>query len=216
MENLTCPERQEGPGEIRGVIFDFGKVIADFDNARIIGPLAALCAVPAAELARRFQAYPALFSDFEAGAISPDQFLGGVSRLCGRELSEAVFLPIFNDIFTPIPSTVELIGKLKGRYRLGLISNTNYWHFEHYIRKSEAYPLFDAVIMSFQVKTLKPDPRIFEAALAKLGLPAGACVFIDDIPAFAQAASGCGIHGIHYRGHRDLLLQLRALNLTFQ
>ena len=203
-----------GPAGIRAVIFDFGNVIARFDSSLTFGRLGAMCGVPGAELAARFQAEASLGRDFESGAISKAQFLDEVSRICGKAISEAEFVPAFTEIFTPIPSTLELIRKLKPNYRLGLISNTNPWHFEHGIRDSEAYPLFDAATLSFEAKALKPDPRIFQDCLDKLGLAAESCVFIDDIEAFAQAADRCLLHGICYRGPEALVRDLRRLKVS--
>ena len=200
--------------EIRGVIFDFGKVIADFDINPILERLSAICNIQSEELGRRFQEDSSLARDFESGAISSDQFLGEVSRLCGHEFCEEEFIPIFTGIFTPIRPTCDLIRKLKGRYRLGLLSNTNPLHFQYGIQTSEVFPLFDAVTMSFQVKALKPDPRLFEDSLEKLDLVAEECVFIDDISAFAEAANGCLLHGIHYHGHQELLQDLKILKIS--
>jgi len=200
--------------EIRGVIFDFGKVIANFDINLVLEGLSTICNIPSEELGRRFQADSSLARDFETGAISSEQFLGEVSRLCDHEFCEEEFIPIFTGIFTPIRSTCDLIRKLKGGYRLGLISNTNPWHFQYGIQKSEVFPLFDAVTVSFQLKALKPDPRLFQDALEKLDLVAEECVFIDDISAFAEAANGCLLHGIHYNGHQDLLRDLKILKIS--
>jgi glucose-1-phosphatase len=201
--------------KIRGIIFDFGNVIAHYDNDLILDRLAAMCGVESGELGRRFQAEPSLSSDFESGAISPEQFLGEVSRLCGRTITESEFIPVFTDIFTPIQSTCDLIRRLKQRYQLGLISNTNPWHFLHGIQTSEVFHLFDAVTTSFQVRTLKPDPRIYQDSLDKLDLVAEECVFIDDVAAFAHAASHCLLHGIHYRGPQELVDDLRKLDISF-
>ena len=49
----------------------------------------------------------------------------------------------------------------------------------------------------------KPEPRIFEHALGRIGLAGQACVFIDDIEANIMAARGLGIAGIHHRDAAD-------------
>jgi len=201
--------------KIRGIIFDFRNVIAILDNNLIMDRLATVCSLTPEELGGQFQQEASLFSDFECGAVSPEQFLEEVSRLCGRPLSEQEVLPIFTDIFTPIPSTQELIRKLKPRYRMGLIVNTNPWQFTQGIQTLEVFPLFEAVAMSFEVKSLKPDPRIFQDCLDKLDLVAEECVFITDTPAFAQAANASLLHGIAYRGHQELVRDLKKFNISF-
>lgn len=198
---------------IRGILFDFGNVICAFDHGRFLAALAPLCGQSPEALARRI-----VDSDlpraYESGEISSQAFLAGVSERCGFDFPEAPFVRAFTDIFTPIPSTFELIGRLKPRYRLGLVSNTNPWHAEHGIRTTSVYPLFDAVALSHEVRAMKPDPRIFATALERIGLPPEACVFIDDISAFADAASKLGIHGLTYTGPQALRDDLARLGVA--
>lgn len=197
---------------IRAVVFDFGNVIYRFDNGRILAGLSGLCGRSVGELAPLVGASP-LAEDYEAGRVDSRAFLDGVSRLCSFPFEEASFVRAFTDIFTPIEGTLELIRRLRPRYRLGLISNTNPWHFEHAIRPCPVFPLFDAVTLSFERKALKPDPRLYEDSLAKLGLPAEACVFIDDRPEFAEGASRLGMHGITFADGGSLARELEALGV---
>jgi putative hydrolase of the HAD superfamily len=197
---------------IRGVLFDFGNVICAFDHRRFLAALAPLCGQSPDALARRI-AGSDLPRAYESGEITSQVFLAGVSERCGFDFPEGPFVRAFTDIFTPIPSTFELIGRLKPRYRLGLVSNTNPWHAEHGIRTTSVFPLFDAVALSHEVRAMKPDPRIFQAALAQIGLPPEACVFIDDIAAFADAASELGIHGLTYTSPQALRDDLARLGV---
>ena len=120
----------------------------------------------------------------------------------------------FSGIFTPLESTHGLIRKLKGKYRLGLLSNTNEWHFLRHIRKVPVFPLFDAVTLSFEVGALKPEREIYLDALRKLSLPPEACVFIDDIGKYAEGAAVLGIRGIRYTGPAELLRELSGLGVV--
>ena len=198
--------------EIRGIIFDFGNVIYRFDNRRILAGLAPLCGRSVVELAG-LMAGSSLPEDYEAGRLDSAEFLAGVSRLCEYPFEESAFVRVFTDIFAPIESTLDLIRRLKPHYRLGLISNTNPWHFEHAIRTCEVFPLFDAVTLSFEMKALKPDRRLFEDALAKLNLTPEVCVFIDDRPDFAEAATRMGMQGITCLDEAGLLRDLAVLGV---
>lgn len=202
----------ETPSRIRSIIFDFGNVIYRFDNQRILASLSPLCGRSVEELATLL-GRSTLPLDYEAGQVDSAEFLEGVSRLCGFSFEEESFFRAFTEIFTPIEGTLELIRRLAPNYRLGLISNTNPWHFEHAIRTCEVFPLFHAVTLSHEMKALKPDPRLFEDSLAKLGLPAEACVFIDDRPEFAEAATRFGMHGITYTGGPTLSHDLEVLGV---
>ena len=199
---------------IQAVIFDFGNVLCAFDNRRILRALAPACGLPEEELARRIYGSD-LPRTYEAGRIGSAEFLAGISALCGHAFPEPPFIQAFTDIFTPIEDTWRLVRALKPRYRLGLLSNTNPWHFAHGIRTTAVFPLFDAVTLSFEVGALKPDPRLYADAVRKLGLPPSACVFIDDIPAFAEGARAFGMHGLTYTGTEALEADLRRLGVAF-
>jgi len=71
----------------------------------------------------------------------------------------------------------------------------------------------DAVTLSFDLKGMKPVPRLFEDSLRKLDLSAEACVFIDDRPEFAEAATQFGMHGITYTDHPNLIRELEKLDV---
>ncbi len=200
-------------GTIAAVIFDFGNVICRFDPAILVRGLAPYSSHTPQELARLLMNSPDLFVDYETGRISSDEFLSLMSIRCGLSCSRQQFIEAFNSIFTPNHSTFELIRALKSRYRLGLLSNTSEWHFEHGIRPTPVFPLFDTVTLSFEVGAIKPAESIYRDALDKLALPPAACIYIDDIPAFADAATALGMHGIRYTDHAALLEELARLQI---
>lgn len=208
-------KRYQTEAPVKAVLFDFGNVICTFDNGRFLEGLSALCAQPAEVLKTRLYLQSTLPKDYEAGLIGSREFLEGVSTLCGMELPEADFIRVYTDIFTPIDSTFDLIRKLKSKYRIGLISNTSPWHFEHAIQTTEVFPLFDSVTLSFEVGASKPDPRLFEDALDKLGLMAEECVYIDDQRPYALAATEHLMRGITYTTPVAIMSQLRQAKVEF-
>jgi putative hydrolase of the HAD superfamily len=80
--------------------------------------------------------------------------------------------------------------------RSGLVTN-NAAEFRDYWRRSIPLDeLFHCVIDSSEVGVRKPDPRIFELALARLGVPAARTVFLDDYPGNVAAARRVGMQGV--------------------
>jgi putative hydrolase of the HAD superfamily len=71
---------------------------------------------------------------------------------------------------------------------------------------------FDAVIVSGEVGIRKPDPAIYLLAAGKLGLPAGACVLVDDVAANLPPAAELGMATIH---HTDSTATIRELERIF-
>ena len=69
---------------------------------------------------------------------------------------------------------------------------------------------FDAVVISCAVGLAKPDPRIFELCLARLGLSAAAALFVDDRADNVEAAAALGLQTLQFEG-AGALDRLRAL-----
>jgi putative hydrolase of the HAD superfamily len=98
----------------------------------------------------------------------------------------------------PDPAMYQLIRDLRARgVRTALLSNS--WGAGGYPR--EDFPdLFDAVVISGEVRMRKPEPRIFHHAARLLGSAPAECVFVDDLEANVRAAVGCGMTGVHHTG----------------
>jgi putative hydrolase of the HAD superfamily len=71
--------------------------------------------------------------------------------------------------------------------------------------------LFEVVVDSAFVGTRKPEPEIYALTLERLGLPAGACAFVDDLEPNVAAARDAGMHGIVYRDTAQAIAELQAL-----
>ncbi|MDF5751127.1 HAD family phosphatase [Spongiactinospora sp. TRM90649] len=70
---------------------------------------------------------------------------------------------------------------------------------------------FDDIVISGEVGMRKPEPRIFEHALGRLGVSAEECVFVDDVEANVEAAKVLGITGIHHQDPGDTIVRLEGL-----
>ncbi len=106
----------------------------------------------------------------------------------------------------------DLIRRLHRHYQTAIISNAT----DALLESLEAYGLledFDLVVCSAHEGITKPDPAIYEIALAQLGRAAGECVFIDDAPANVAAAKGVGMHAIRFTPGLDLEVALAALGV---
>lgn len=114
----------------------------------------------------------------------------------------------------PVEGMAELLAGLKQKgYRLYLLSNAaarqhSYW------QKAPASGLMDGVLISADVKLLKPDPRIYRVFLRKFGLRPEECVFIDDTPINVEGALYENMAGIVFQGDIQALQnQLMALGV---
>jgi putative hydrolase of the HAD superfamily len=71
--------------------------------------------------------------------------------------------------------------------------------------------VFELVVDSAFVGTRKPEPEIYALTLKRLGLPAAACVFVDDLERNVQAARDAGMEGIVFRDTAQAIAELETL-----
>ena len=97
----------------------------------------------------------------------------------------------------PRAEVVDFARGLKGSgLRTALVTN-NAVEFRAFWRRSIPLDeLFHHVIDSSEVGLRKPDPRIFELALARLEVPAARAVFLDDYAGNVEAARRVGMAGV--------------------
>jgi FMN phosphatase YigB (HAD superfamily) len=83
----------------------------------------------------------------------------------------------------PMPGQGELLDWLKGRYRLGVVSNFDYTPtVRRILAESGILGRFETVVVSDTVGWRKPRPDIFQRALTEMGVPARECLFVGDRP----------------------------------
>ncbi len=196
---------------IRAVVFDFGNVICRFDNRIVLARVAERSGKGIEELEEIVYRSGDFIRRYEKGLVSSGEFFSHFALLCNLHVTEHEFIRMYTDKFTPVPETAEVIHRLKGHYRLGLLSNTSEWDFEYGIKRAEVFPFFDAMSLSFQVHALKPAPEVYLDALSKLGVQPGECVYIDDIEQYADAARDLGMIALQYRSPLDLEKKLKDI-----
>ena len=195
---------------IRTVILDLGNTIVPLDFTRGYRELEAACGHSVEELQRRIGSTD-LVVRLESGQVAPQDFVAQFSKLLGLRVTYAEFQRLWSSIFLPetlIPDS--FLASLKKHYRLVLLSNTNAIHFEM-IR--ETYPLlahFDHLVLSHEVRALKPTPAIYDEAIARARCLPQECFFTDDIDAYVEGARRAGIDAEPFRGFGKLQEDLKV------
>ena len=145
------------------------------------------------------------------GDISKEELFSRLSALSGEaaEDIEAEFsrLAVINR------DTVEVIKALKGKYKVGLLSNAQAEWLEGIFLREDLHGLFDLEVISGRVRATKPSAEIYRIALERLNVTADEAVFIDDNPKNVAAAEALGIHGIVFESADKLRCDLSDLGV---
>jgi putative hydrolase of the HAD superfamily len=130
---------------------------------------------------------------------------------------EAYFSAFF-DYCRPIPGTKELLDKLQGRFRLGLLSNfTHAPAAQGLVEYLGLAPYFDTILISGDIGYRKPNALVFELLVEKLELEKSAIIYIGDDPeADILGAKGAGIRPFWMTYLRDRNLPVMPSTVTGQ
>jgi FMN phosphatase YigB (HAD superfamily) len=197
----------------RAIIFDLGRVLIHFDFKRGYKALEGLCPYEAAEIPKRI-APTGLVTRFETGLVEPEDFFAQFSGILDLRLDYPRFCEIWSSIFTHPLLPEAMLQGLARRYRLLLLSNTNAIHYE--MVREQYHGLLDHFhdrILSYEVKAMKPDARIFQIAVERAGCRPGECFYTDDIPAYTAAAREHGIDAVTFESAAQIQheMQLRGI-----
>lgn len=97
----------------------------------------------------------------------------------------------------PISGTVEILAALRARgVPLYALSNWSAETFPTALKRFEFLHWFDGILLSGEVRLLKPDPRIYHHFFETFPVNPAQAIFIDDMPQNVEAATALGMHGI--------------------
>ena len=201
---------------IKAIIFDLGRVLIDVDLNRGLFPLLINHSSnqPLAlqeKLAVLFR--NPLFRRFNTGQISAQDFYRQISDRFGLTFSYPEFVHRWCDIFSEIEGMEQLVNQLTGKYRLGLLSDTDPLHWNFCVRRFSFLKLFPRPTLSFQTGWLKPHPNSYRLAAEHVGLPADRCLLIDDRPVNVEGAQKIGMHALLFDNSHQLKKELIFLGL---
>lgn len=184
---------------IKNLIFDFGGVLIDLDRRRCIENFAKL-GMPHVEAMLDVCHQQGFFLQHESGLITSAEFREAIRGQIGQEVSDAEIDAAWNSFLVGIPSyKLDLLLKLREKYVVYLLSNTNEIHWEWSCRHAFPYKTFrvedyfEKIFLSYEMKLVKPDVAIFEKLLAETGIDPKETFFIDDSAENCRVAETLGI-----------------------
>jgi len=198
---------------ISAIVFDLGNVLLPFDYTAAIKKLNQI----EPNLGNRFidfnnSNYP-LHRDFEKGVISEAYFLDIMLDAVDHKINVETFCKTFSDIFTANKKIISLLPVFKKDYILFLLSNTNSIHQEYGWKQYEFLKYFDKMILSHEVKSLKPEEKSYREVERASGLSSSKHFYIDDIQEYVAAAKKIGWDAVQFVDYEKLLTDLELRNI---
>ena len=196
---------------IKNVVFDLGGVLIAWKPDEIIASVfddSDLQTLIKREIFQNFD-----WLEMDKGHLEE---IDAIQRFYGRtgvpltKLEE--LMQFVKESVTPIPESIELLEELAAQgFNLYCLSNIPVCRFAHIQPLHKFWHHFKGIIISGEIKMLKPDREIFEHLLSEFQLQASATVFVDDFPINIESAEAAGLHAVLFRDANDCRRQLQSI-----
>ena len=198
---------------MQNIIFDFGRVLVEFDPHRLYDPV--------------FGGDWEKAEWFHHNITTPD-FYDRIDRgddlaQCVKDLQAlhpeyakeiALYDTNYHDMVgDPIHGMTELLTELKTRgYHLYGLTN---WSYKVYavMERLPIFRLLEGTVISSEEHLIKPDPRIYQCLIDRYELQPSESIFVDDKQKNVDAAKACGMGGLLFTSADQLRSDLQQLGV---
>lgn len=186
---------------IKAIIFDCFNVVVGDGTKHLLEAMSI-------HSPERRDEFSAVTHAVDKGIIADNEGVIAQSDLLGIPVEEFVALRNSGEVRNE--PLITYIQSLKGRYKLGMLSNiVSRDRLDARFLPGQLDQLFDSVVASGDVGHIKPEPGIYEIIAMRLGVDPTECVFIDDIEAFCEGAKQVGMQAIHFTDTNQAIADLK-------
>ncbi len=142
-------------------------------------------------------------------------FAEGIPELMDRFPDQADMIFAYRDrwiemVPAALDDTVAILDRLKSAgHPLYAITNFAAETFALTRQRWDFLSWFDGIVVSGEIKALKPEPEIYRLLLGQNGLAAGDCLFIDDVQENVDGAIAVGMNALRFTDAETLRSDLR-------
>ncbi len=196
---------------IESIIFDWGGVLIDDPAPGLVQHCAGVLGVNEEAYVKAYREFEV---DFRKGIISEDTFW---ARLCGELNVPKPAIPslwgeAFAQVYKPKEDMFSLVSLLRNNgYKTALLSNTEIPAMQYFYQQQ--YDMFDVLVFSCWEGLKKPERKIYELALERLGTRPAEAVFIDDKPRCIRGAQEVGLNTILFESIYQVKDELASLSV---
>lgn len=146
-------------------------------------------------------------------------FAEGIAELLDRFPDQADLITAYRDrwiemIPATLGDTVAILEQLKSAgHPLYAITNFAAETFAWTRQRWDFLAWFDDIVVSGEIKELKPEPAIYRTLIGRNGLAAEDCLFIDDVQENVDGAITIGMNAVRFEDAATLRSDLRKHGL---
>ena len=184
---------------MRNVIFDLGGVVLDWNPDAILEAYYEAHEVRAVMKRELFQHPDWLHMD--RGLFSEADVVSRLEKRTGRPTKELQgLLDAVRASLSAKQETVALIERLAQRgVPLYCLSNMPATTFVYLKERHDFWPKFRGIVISGEIRMMKPEREIFEYLLQRYNLIPSDTAFVDDLAPNVEAARAIGLHAVLFR-----------------
>jgi putative hydrolase of the HAD superfamily len=188
--------------EIKNIIFDLGGVLINLDNKLTERAFVDLGVKDFSKyFGHGFAA--SFFKEYEVGKISDEQFINELRKLGNLDLPDSLIIKAWDALLLDFPpERIELLKKLRNKYRIFLFSNTNSLHmktvnkiYQDTFQNETLDELFEKAYYSNVLGMRKPDVSSYQFITNENGLNLLETLFVDDALVNVEGANAAGLKG---------------------
>lgn len=199
---------------IKNIVFDLGNVLVDIDFNRTVEAFQKLGNDNLDLNLDNYMDHP-IFGAIEKGQITTAEFRDRIREMLDSEVSdEEVDKAWAAVIINSDSERIELLKRLKSKYRIFILSNTDEIHITRALKifkdnfDVDFTSLFEKCYYSHEMGMEKPDAKIYLEVLNDAKLIPEETLFIDDKLENIEAANLLNIKGHHHLHGEEKLVDL--------
>src|SRR3954453_10890091 len=197
------------PSSYLAAIFDLGGVFIDWNSCHLYRKLFA-----GDEAAMEKFLAEVTTGDWNLRMDAGRPFAVAVAELQREHPEQADLIAAYHERWPEMlgevnQDTAQIVRDLQARgLRVYALSNWSAETFPHARLVAKELELFDDILISGEMRLIKPDPRAFAYAAGRFGVDPAATFFVDDVAANVDAARTAGFTAIQFTDAAELRSEL--------
>jgi putative hydrolase of the HAD superfamily len=192
--------------KVKAVIFAYGGVLCKLPTQAQISELANLCSLKEDAFLKHFWNYRLAY---DRGDLDGPLFWRSIGKAAGKTYTDEQielfidrdkkFWLVLDEPMLEWNRTLRAAG-----FKTAILSNMPDSLGIHLYQHSDLFSQFDHVTLSYEIRSAKPESKIYRSCLANLALKSGDALFLDDKVTNIRAAQAIGLHAITYKSRAEL------------